>query len=95
MSTNPEAAAHERRCERVLAALRESDAAMPLALAKRTSNLFRDRERAPRQWLDLGDFSHVIEVDPQAQWVDVEGGTSYEALVDATLPYGVMPAVVQ
>jgi FAD/FMN-containing dehydrogenase len=94
MSTNPEALAHDRRCARVAAALRSASAAAPLALAKRTSNLFRDRAPAARQRLDLRDFDHVIEVDAAQGWVDVEGTTTYEALVDATLAHGVMPAVV-
>ena len=94
MSTNLEAAAHDRRCERVSASLHRTGTSRPLALAKRTSNLFRDRKRASREWLDLGEFTHVIEVNPQQQWVDVEGGVTYESLVDATLERGTMPAVV-
>jgi FAD/FMN-containing dehydrogenase len=69
-------------------------AAAPLALAKRTSNLFRDRAAGARQRLDLSDFDHVLEVDPTQGWVDAEGMTTYEALVAATLPHGVAPAVV-
>jgi FAD/FMN-containing dehydrogenase len=91
---NVEAVAHEQRCARVSAALRGAGEGPPLALAKPRSNLFRDRERSRRQWLDLRDFTHVIEVNESERWVDVEGGTTYEALVDATLPHGVMPAVV-
>jgi FAD/FMN-containing dehydrogenase len=69
-------------------------ASAPPRLAKRSSNLFRDRTETNRQRLDLGAFDHVLEIDAQAGWVDVEGLTSYEQLVDATLPHGVMPAVV-
>jgi FAD/FMN-containing dehydrogenase len=61
-------------------------------LRKPTSNLFRDREKFARHRLDVSGFHHVIEV--RDDWVDVEGMATYEALVDATLPYGVMPAVV-
>ncbi|WP_232467726.1 FAD-binding oxidoreductase [Bordetella genomosp. 9] len=66
----------------------------PLGLAKRTSNLFRDRTEGAKRRLDLSDFTHVNGVDTEAGTVDVEGLTTYEALVDATLPHGVMPAVV-
>ncbi len=66
----------------------------PLGLAKRTSNLFRDRESAARARLDLSDFRHVLAVDRAQGWVDVEGLATYESLVDATLAQGVMPAVV-
>ena len=67
---------------------------MPLGLAKRTSNLFRDSSKTPKRRLDLSEFHHVVEVNPTQGWVDVEGSTTYEALVDALLPYRVMPAVV-
>lgn len=65
-----------------------------LRLGKDTSNLFRDRatEAGPR--LDVRDFTHVLRVDPEAGWVEVEGMTPYADLVAATLPHGVMPAVV-
>jgi FAD/FMN-containing dehydrogenase len=65
-----------------------------VVLAKPTSNLFRDRRQPPRHRLEVGRFNHVLEVDAAAGWVNVEGMTPYDALVDATLPHGVMPAVV-
>ena len=89
-----ESAAHSERCARLLASLREDGGERPLGLAKKTSNLFRDRSGTPKRRLDLSEFHHVIEVNPEQGWVDVEGSTTYEELVDATLPHGVMPAVV-
>ncbi len=65
----------------------------PVRLGKRTSNLFRPRRRAERR-LDVAAFSGVLEVDPEAGTADVLGMTTYEQLVAATLPYGVMPLVV-
>ena len=65
-----------------------------LALEKETSNLFRDRAPAAALRLDVRDFNHVLEINAQEGWVDAEGMTSYEALVDATLCHGSMPAVV-
>jgi FAD/FMN-containing dehydrogenase len=76
------------------AALREAPSGAPLGLAKHTSNLFRDRAGGTRRRLDLRAFDHVLGVDVAAGHVDVEGLCTYEALVDATLPHGVMPAVV-
>ena len=64
-----------------------------LALAKDTSNLFRDRAGSPRR-LDVSRFNHVLQVDAVHGWVDVEGMTPYDALVEATLQQGVMPCVV-
>ena len=66
----------------------------PLGLAKASSNLFRDRSEAAKQRLDLSAFTHVLSVDRDSGFVETEGLVTYEALVDATLPYGVMPAVV-
>ncbi|QBI18718.1 FAD-binding oxidoreductase [Egibacter rhizosphaerae] len=65
----------------------------PVRLGKRTSNLFRPRERAERR-LDVGAFAGVLEVDADSGTCDVLGMTTYEDLVAATLPHGVMPLVV-
>lgn len=96
MNPGTEALAHEARKSRLLDAMREGGAGpgAPIALAKRTSNLFRDREAGPRRRIDLGEFDHVIEVDASRGTVEVEGMATYETLVDATLRHGVMPAVV-
>ena len=82
------------RRERLVAELAAAPGGAAPRLGKATSNLFRDREEAPRQRLDVRAFSHVLEVDPVQGWVDVEGMTPYEALADATLAQGAMPCVV-
>lgn len=94
MSTRTEQEMHAPRVLQLQAVLREARDSAPLGLVKRSSNLFRDRAEAPKRRLDLGGFNHVLEVDADRNWVDVEGSTTYEELVDATLPSGVMPAVV-
>ncbi|MCC7059092.1 MAG: FAD-binding oxidoreductase [Burkholderiaceae bacterium] len=94
MSTHPEAAAHSARRARLAAQLSEAGAGAPLGLARSTSNLFRDRNEAPKQRLDLREFRHLLDADGAAGWLEVEGSMSYEALVAATLPRGLMPAVV-
>ncbi|GAB3457353.1 FAD-binding oxidoreductase [Actinophytocola sediminis] len=66
----------------------------PIRLAKPTSNLFRFRDPAPAAALDVSAFTRVLHVDRQARVADVGGMTTYEDLVDATLPYGLMPTVV-
>ena len=63
-----------------------------LRLAKRTTNVFRSRSATPG--LDVTGLSGVLEVDPERRTADVLGMTTYEDLVDATLPYGLMPLVV-
>ncbi len=89
--------AHAARVRRLQQALREGGPPArraPLALAKATSNLFRHRPPSTRRRLDLGEFVHVLAVDPVAGWVDAEGLVDYETLADATLACGVVPAVV-
>ena len=66
----------------------------PVRLAKSTSNLFRPRARSSGPRLDVSEFSGLIDVDAAAHCADVGGMTTYEHLVDATLPYGLMPLVV-
>jgi FAD/FMN-containing dehydrogenase len=84
--------------ERAVEALRESYAAIPpgtpIRLAKKTSNLFRFRDETQAPGLDVSGFDRVLNVDPQARTAEVQGMTTYEDLVDATLPYGLMPSVV-
>ena len=80
-----------------LARLRSSYAAIPLGdpvrLAKRTSNLFRPRAGVSRG-LDVSGLDGVLSVDPELGLADVQGMCTYEHLVDATLPHGLIPLVV-
>ncbi|MFB9963058.1 FAD-binding oxidoreductase [Sinosporangium siamense] len=87
--------AHRRAVEQI----RESYASIPgdaaPRLAKATTNLFRfrdDRRAAAR--LSARHLDQVIEVDPGSMTAEVQGMTTYERLVDATLPHGLMPYVV-
>ncbi len=89
-----DALAYAKRRANLLACMGTSEGGVPVALGKRTSNLFRDRAQGRKQRLDLNDFHHVIEVDTDHEWVDAEGLATYENLVASTLSYGVMPAVV-
>jgi FAD/FMN-containing dehydrogenase len=63
-------------------------------LAKRTSNLFRPRVATTTPGLDVSGLDGVIAVDPDARTADVQGMCTYEDLVDATLPLGLIPHVV-
>jgi FAD/FMN-containing dehydrogenase len=71
---------------------RELPPGVRVRLGKPSSNLFRFG--APPPTLDASGLSGVIAVDPIARTADVAGMTTYEDLVDATLPYGLMPLVV-
>ena len=62
-------------------------------LRKRTSNLFRSRAAAGAE-LDLSSFARVFEVDVAGRTASVGGLTTYEDLVAATLPHGLVPLCV-
>jgi FAD/FMN-containing dehydrogenase len=84
--------------ERAVAQLRTSYAAVPaghpVRLAKKTSNLFRPRAAVGPAGLDATGLDGVLHVDPAGRTADVQGMCTYERLVDATLPHGLMPLVV-
>lgn len=86
------------RYEGYVAGLRAQLAALPadrpLRLAKKTSNLFRPRADSQVGRLDVSGFDGVLHVDPVTKTAEVLGMTTYEHLVQATLPYGLMPLCV-
>jgi FAD/FMN-containing dehydrogenase len=82
----------QKKKEALAAQLRQAGGSGPVGLHKDTSNLFRDRVSNARRRLDVRAFSEVLEVGEGH--VEAEGMATYEALVDACLARGVMPAVV-
>ena len=85
------ALSHRAKVESLLAGLRSGAS---VGLAKKTSNLFRDRAASARPKVDLSGFDEVVGVDAVAGTVEAEGMTTYARLVDATLAHGLMPCVV-
>jgi FAD/FMN-containing dehydrogenase len=81
---------HAKKKEALAAQLRSSTGTV--ALHKETSNLFRDRAAGERRRLDVRAFNEVLCI--KENFVDAEGMVTYEALVEACLAHGVMPAVV-
>ncbi|KHL18642.1 UNVERIFIED_CONTAM: FAD-linked oxidase [Mumia flava] len=66
----------------------------PVRLAKRTTNLFRPRDVVTTPGLDVSGLTGVVSIDADARTADVQGMCTYEDLVAATLPYGLIPFVV-
>ena len=93
MADSPARSEYGRRVEALRAELVGLPPGAPVRLRKPTSNLFRPRG-ATTSGLDATGFDGVIDIDPQAATADVLGMTTYEHLVDATLPHGFMPLVV-
>jgi len=83
-------AAHAAKRDSLVQSLKAG--AGPVALAKETSNLFRDREAGARRRLDVRGFNQVLRISDGA--VEAEGMIPYEDLTAACLQHGVMPAVV-
>jgi FAD/FMN-containing dehydrogenase len=83
-------AAHAAKRQSLVSSLRQGSG--PVALAKDTSNLFRDREAGKRRRLDVKGFDQVLRIS--SGWVEAEGMIPYENLTAACLAHGVMPAVV-
>ena len=88
------AAEHAAATRQAVAQLRSIADGTPVRLAKRTSNLFRARVPSDGPRLDVSAFSRPIDVDPVSLTATVQGMTTYEDLVDATLAQGCMPLVV-
>ncbi len=87
--------AYHAKCERFRKQfLLAKNAGRNVKLEKTTSNLFRSRLSSLDDRIKASDFNQILSLDTAAGTVDVEGMTSYERLVGATLPHGFMPAVV-
>lgn len=90
----PRQSAYRRSVEDLQAQYAALPAGSPVRLGKRTSNLFRARDELRTPRLDVRAFAGVLDVDVVGRTADVLGMTTYEQLVDATLPHGLMPLVV-
>ncbi|MEU7001758.1 FAD-binding oxidoreductase [Nonomuraea sp. NPDC046570] len=86
--------AHQGAVEQIRRSYAEIPEDATPRLAKATSNLFRFRDTGKAAKLSARDLDEVISVDPVTMTAEVQGMTTYEHLVDATLPYGLMPYVV-
>ena len=86
---------HEAEVARLVQAYAAMPPGAPVRLAKRTSNLFRfrDARRAHGRARRLRVRPRAVR-RPGTRTADVRGMTTYEDLVDATLPHGLMPLVV-
>jgi FAD/FMN-containing dehydrogenase len=85
---------HRAAVERLRASYADLEPGRPVRLAKPTSNLFRSRQQVSTPGLDVSGLTGVISVDREARTAEVQGMCTYEALVDATLPHGLIPYVV-
>jgi FAD/FMN-containing dehydrogenase len=89
---------HARAVDRLGASYHAIAPGEPVRLAKQTTNLFRPRAASSAPGLDVSRLGGVIQIDDHPAdgppTADVQGMCTYESLVDATLPHGLMPLVV-
>ena len=91
---DPSLRAYEAGLATVLASYRAIPPSATVRLAKRTSNLFRVRQRTSSPGLDVSGLQGVLSIDTEGLTADVGGMCTYEDLVAATLQFGLAPLVV-
>eukprot|EP00928_Gymnodinium_smaydae_P078764 TRINITY_DN62847_c0_g1_i1.p1 TRINITY_DN62847_c0_g1~~TRINITY_DN62847_c0_g1_i1.p1 ORF type:complete len:534 (-),score=102.59 TRINITY_DN62847_c0_g1_i1:287-1888(-) len=89
----------EEHNERKKQAEKEAKKPGPLRMFKATaSNTFRPQQISSREQssarLDLRKFVHILEVNVDELWCDIEASATFETFVAGTLPLGVAPLVV-
>ncbi|AEF38679.1 FAD-binding oxidoreductase [Hoyosella subflava] len=94
MTPEASAAAHAAAVDRLIHSYRAIPDDAPVRLAKKTSNLFRHREKTSAPGLDVSGLARVIGIDSDTRTADVGGMCTYEDLVAATLEYDLVPLVV-
>lgn len=93
---NSDISQYEKRKDQLEHKLATLSEEQKLQIRKKTvSNLFRYqlREKAKGRSLALSDFTHVLTIDEKNKILDVEGLTSYETIIQHTLPKGLIPTV--
>ncbi|TYL51806.1 FAD-binding oxidoreductase [Nocardioides sp. BGMRC 2183] len=88
---------HRRAVARLAASYDAIPTGSPVRLAKSTTNLFRARSAVSTPGLDVSGLDGVLSVErdgPDGPVAEVQGMCTYETLVDATLPHGLIPLVV-
>jgi FAD/FMN-containing dehydrogenase len=88
---------HARKVARIATQLRRHDGSRPLSLSKRAVShqvpKAGDLRRRDAK-VDIGDLDRILEIDPHQRLCVAEPGVTFEALVAATLPYGLAPIIV-
>src|SRR5689334_4366667 len=93
-------AGHARKLERVVEQLRAHTAAMPgtpvsfkkKAVAHQVPK--RNDKRHTDRKIDVTDLDEILEIDPIRMTCTAEPGVTFDALVDETSKYGLVPTVV-
>lgn len=88
-------AAHEARVQQVASAVQSFHKRRePFRIYHGGTNSTRRRKYDPSKVIDTSGFSNVLSIDKAKQVAIVEPNVSMEQLVDATIPFGLVPLVV-
>ena len=66
----------------------------PFRIYHGSTNSTRPSRRQRDQMIDITNLNHVLRVDTEAKSALVEPNVPMDALVEATLPHGLIPPVV-
>ena len=88
---------HETKVNKITHQLKTRVSTSPLSLKKRSVS-----HQVPKSWdrnplnekLDISDLDEILEVNPELGLCIAEPGATFERVVSATLPYGLVPVVV-
>lgn len=85
---------YHKQMQRLAAELAGND--KPIRVKKRTiSNLFRydGRDKKDRREVDLRNFNKPLHINVKQKTLEVQGLTTFEQIVDFTLPFGLVPLI--
>jgi FAD/FMN-containing dehydrogenase len=86
------ATSYDTKIQRIVQQFKEASVKGDVGLKKSTSNLFR--KNSSKRALDVRSLNKVIAIDKKARTMTVEGMTTFEAAVEASLEQGLVPLVV-
>ena len=88
---------HRAKVDAVIRALRAHPKGRPLSFAKRAVSHQvpkRNDKRRTDDKIELGPLDAILEIDVEKRTCTAEPGVTFEDLVKATLPLGLVPVVV-
>ncbi|MFO7887936.1 MAG: FAD-binding oxidoreductase [Eubacteriales bacterium] len=88
---------HKKKINRITKKLKERSSSEHLSLKKKTVShevpKLKDKRHSDEK-IDISDFDEIISIDEENLICVAEPGVTFEKLVDATLKYNLVPAVV-
>jgi FAD/FMN-containing dehydrogenase len=96
--TSPAAARHGEKVQRISEQVRRlARSGRPVSFRKRAVSHQVPKANDPKRAddkVDLTELTEILELDPGRRLCVAEAGVTFEQLVDATSPHGLMPTVV-